>query len=170
MTKCTYPVNISMLLRIILTVGSISYLALHRDWVAGLGAANYLYLILPVLLTLLDLTDNAFKFDGALTDCARGFDYQIKDKLVDLGSYLFSYGVLDLDPVILYLTVWRAVGVGLFYLTRVSAWLVLFFDFVKEYMLYRYVFGQDFSHIPLVLAVKVFFEYYLHTVHLNRKY
>ena len=132
--------------------------------------ANYLYLVLPVLLTLLDLADNVFKFDGSLAGCARGFDYQIKDKIVDLGSYLFSYAALGLDPGVLYLTIWRAVGVGLFYLTSVSAWLVLFFDFVKEYMLYRYVFGEDFRHIPLVLAVKIFFEYYLHTVHLSRNY
>ena len=124
---CLNPINSSMIIRICLSILSIGLFSIYRGILY-----DHIYLILPLLLTALDFSDNLFKLDRDYSHCTRIFDYQIKDKILDVLSYLFSYFLLGLDRGILYLTLWRAIGVGLFYWTRMSKWLVVFFDFVSR--------------------------------------
>lgn len=46
-----------------------------------------------------------------------------------------------------------------------SSWLILFFDFVKEYLLYLFLFGKNFNYLLPFIALKILYESLFHTVH-----
>ena len=115
------------------------------------------FLVVPIVLTLLDFMDNIYTFNNG---CAHTFDYQFRDKLVDVASYL----LVPLDSTVFGLTIFRFIGVLLFGSTGQSYWLVLFFDFVKEYMLYSYFFSTP-VYLPVVVALKIMFEAWHHFNH-----
>jgi hypothetical protein len=168
MTICKDAINSSMIIRIILTIISIFLLSKYKISFIN----NNLYLILPILLTILDETDNIntfnLKYKGKLNGCTKTFDYQIKDKYVDVFSYLYTNYILGLDATIYKLSIYRLIGVILFGLSGISTYLIIFFDFVKEYMLYKYVFGDINTYLPVVIILKIIFEYYFHS-HVNKK-
>ena len=129
---------------------------------------KYIYLILPILLTVLDSLDNIFTIFYKYNDCTRLFYYQVYDKIYDSLSYLLLYLFLHLffsaDYILLLLIFYRIIGVILFSITKNKKWLIIFFDFVKEYLLYLFIFGKNYTYIYLFIFLKIFFEYYFHII------
>ncbi len=158
-----------MFIRIILTIVSLYFLSLSGVKII----TQNIYIILPILLTLLDETDNihtySLKYKGKENGCTKTFDYQIKDKIVDVASYFYTYSLFG-DTNIFYLSIYRLFGVLLFYFTKASKWLILFFDFVKEYMIYIYLFKDNFTYLPFAVIGKIIFEYYFHSKHNKQEY
>jgi len=113
-------------------------------------------LVLPILLLLLDEADNIFIRSNKT--CTKTFNYQIKDKITDVLSYLYAYTLFSLDVNVLYFTLYRLIGVILFYLTKSSIWLIVFFDFVKEYMVYTYFFENNYMYLVPCIFIKIIFE------------
>jgi len=131
---------------------------------------RYLFLILPIILTLLDWLDGTFKsrYNDTNETCGNSLYYQTYDKICDSVSYVWSYVLilyfLKGVPLLLFFIVYRIIGVSLFLLTKNRIWYVFFFDFVKEYILYRFVFGKSLNYIPLFILFKIGFECYMHVI------
>lgn len=169
-TKCSNPINNSMIIRIVLSIISLFLLSLSNNTFI----IKNLYIILPILLTVLDETDNihtySLKYKGKENGCTKTFDYQIKDKVVDVASYFYTFFLFNRDTNIFYLSIYRLIGVILFYFTKASYWLILFFDFVKEYMVYIYIFKDNYKYLPFAAIAKILFEYYFHSSVNKEKY
>jgi hypothetical protein len=153
---CRPRIQTSMTFRLIVSAVSLFILSYS---VPEFFLRKYLLLILPITLTLLDFTDNLLTFRNG---CAQTFDYQHKDKILDILTYFYTYALFPLDQNILWLTLFRTVGVALFLLTGASFWIVLFVDFVKEYMLYKYIFPTNLQYLPVAILAKYAFEWILH--------
>jgi hypothetical protein len=129
---------------------------------------KYLYLLLPILLTVLDAIDSIFilhyNYKNKYNRCKFGYNYQISDKICDSISYLLLFLFFKLDIILLLFVVYRIIGVVLFYFTKNSSWLILFFDFAKEYLLYLFIFGNNYIYLPIFILLKIGFEYYHHTI------
>lgn len=145
--NCNNAINGGMMIRLIST-----YLILKEN-----GEKNLLFL--PLILTGLDVLDNVLMTDKS---CTKTYNYQIKDKLVDVISYILLLFFYEFDEYIKYFIYYRLVGVLLYITTQNSAWLIIFFDFVKEYMIYRYVFGDNNRYLGISIIGKIIFEIYLH--------
>lgn len=162
---CHWVISRGMLVRYGLTVAAFCALLGNHS--------KHIYLILPVVLTILDFCDGFFiKYKNYILkeeNCYIEFEYQIVDKAVDSLSYLL-FLFLKFDYVTLFFIGYRILGVLLFYATRNGAWLILFFDFIKEYMLYRYLFGMNYAYLLPCMALKIAFEYYFHTFHNKNNY
>ena len=102
--------------------------------------------------------------NGKMNNCTKTFYYQYLDKICDSVSYLLLFFFFKLDNLLLYFVLYRIVGVLLFYLTKNSIWLILFFDFVKEFLLYIFIFGENYIYLPFFVNCKIAFEYYFHNV------
>ena len=110
--------------------------------------------------------------------CTKRFYYQVSDKIYDSISYLMVYVFLrqffrldaKSDMILLLFILYRIIGVVLFYKTKNSTWLILFFDFIKEFFLYLAIFGNNYSYIGLFIGCKIMFEYYYHTIHNPNNY
>jgi hypothetical protein len=140
---------------------------------------NNIYIILTVLLILIDSTDNKLYIYNNLNNntqlnCTHLFNYQCLDKICDSFSYLLSYIFLCLyfktDSILLIFILYRIIGVILFSITRNSIWLVVFFDFIKEYFIYLFIFNNNYVYIPLFILCKICFEYYWHKIKNNANY
>jgi hypothetical protein len=134
---------------------------------------TYIYLIIPILLSVLDSVDNKIaKFHGK--NCTNTFYYQTWDKVCDSFSYVLTYlflcFFLKSDVILLFFVLYRIVGVLLFSMTKNSRWLVVFFDFVKEYLVYLFLFGRNFNYIPIFIIGKILFEGFFHTMHNANNY
>lgn len=159
MLECFSLIQTSMVLRIGATLFSIFTLTQISI------SKQLLYLLLPIVLILLDEVDNIFKLinPSKTQDCTKTFEYQQLDKWVDAFSYCLSVWVFSLDSLIGGFTLYRILGILLFSLTKSSTWLIVGFDFVKESMLYRYLFGDNLLYLPIAVILKIGFEYYFHT-------
>jgi len=165
--KCTYQIKNGAILRIIVTMIVFYIISKNKG---NLFFAKYVYLILPILLIVLDKCDDTITIPLNDTKCAKTFGYQSLDKIVDCFSYLLLLSVLDYDPLLIFFIFYRIIGVLLFLLTRKSYPLIIFFDFVKEYLLYRYIFGTNYSYICLFILFKIIFEFYFHTFYNKSSY
>jgi hypothetical protein len=129
---------------------------------------KYLYLLLPILLTVLDGLDSIFllhyNYKKKNNGCKFEYYYQISDKICDSISYLLLFLFFKLDTILLLFVLYRIIGVVLFYFTKNSSWLILFFDFAKEYLLYLFIFGNNYMYLPVFILLKIGFEYYHHTI------
>lgn len=164
---CNSHIDNGMKLRYIVTIIClyvISLLANHQNIVQ-----SYLYVLLPITLTFLDSIDNLFKYyhyyDNRIKRCVKTFHYQYTDKICDVVSYGFMFMFFKLDNILLYLILFRTIGVVLFSITKKSIWLVVFFDFVKEYLVYSFVFGKNTQYLPIFILLKIAFEYYFHMIY-----
>ena len=160
MTNCNNYVFNGVLSRYIVTI--IAYFALffHKN---NTIIQKYLYLLLPILLTVLDKIDSVFKHFHKNKKCLKTFYYQYLDKICDSFSYLLLLLFFQFDNYYLFFALYRCIGVVLFSLTKNSKWLIFFFDFVKEYLLYLFVFGRNYNYMPVFILCKIVFEYYFHT-------
>ena len=154
-----------MTLRYIVTVITFYFLSLNV-----FTLKNYIYLILPIVLTLLDEVDNIFTTFYNANNCVKSFYYQSNDKICDSISYFLLYAFFKLDFIFLFFILYRVIGVILFYYTKNSSWLILFFDFAKEYLLYLFIFGNNFFYLPFFILCKICFEYYYHAIHNKNNY
>ncbi len=133
---------------------------------------KYTLIILPVLLYILDSFDNIPIRIYKQRQCNKQFYYQILDKIYDSISYVLVYIYLhyffrldtNSNTILLIFILYRIVGVGVFYKTKDSTWLIVFFDFIKEFLLYLAVFGNNYSYLFLFIICKITFEYYFHTI------
>jgi hypothetical protein len=95
-------------------------------------------------------------------------EYQQADKVSDALTYLMLLYFLPNDPVLSFFVVYRALGVLVYVLTQRVWPVIVFFDFVKEYILFRALFAHE-AYANVVLAgsvfLKVLFELYFHTIH-----
>lgn len=167
MVSCHKIISMGFILRYTLTI-TVFYILYKTH--AEQKSHNYIFLILPVLLTILDSTDciPIEIYTHNMNKCTTHlFDYQINDKICDSISYLllflfFTFKFNILVPLLFFI-LYRVIGVLLFYFTKNSAWLIMFFDFTKEFMLYIFFFGKNYIYLPFFVACKIGFEYYWHT-------
>jgi hypothetical protein len=86
-------------------------------------------IILPILLYLLDISDNILYYKNNM--CVDTFYYKINDKINDLLSYLLIYLFFPLNKIFLIFLIYRAIGVLLFAITRKSIWFTKMTDLYK---------------------------------------
>ena len=175
---CNYLTNKGMLIRYMSSLIVFYILLIHCK---NSFIKKYVYLILPIVLTVLDTLDGRFikLFINKSNNikhlrCTGLFNYQNSDKICDSFSYLLAYIFLTIcfkvDNILLFLILYRIIGVILFSLTKNSVWLILFFDFIKEYFIYLFIFSNNYMYIPLFILCKIIFEYYWHTVKNDNDY
>jgi len=146
-------IKLGAVLRCVTTVGTFLFLSFHKF------VKKYKYILLPIVLTLLDEVDSiplVFNLKSFYT-----FEYRYIDKIIDVLSYVFAFAMFKLDNLVLFFILYRMIGVLLFTFTKKSIWVIVFFDFVKEMMLYLYVF-DTYAYLPFFIFLKVCFEYYWH--------
>jgi hypothetical protein len=179
MSDCDTQVYNGTMLRYIVTILAFLVLAINMD---KKYIKNNIYLLFPCLLLLLDFVDgiflNIFTLNGYIHNniasniyfkCTKQYYYyQISDKICDTISYLFTYFFLRMfvkvDVMLLWFILYRIIGVALFYVTKNSIWFVVFFDFIKEYLLYTYLFSTNYVYLLFFILCKIAFEYGLHRV------
>jgi hypothetical protein len=158
---CNEYIYIGVIIRYIITIFSFYILFLFRN---DKTVNKYIYLIIPILLIILDGIDAIFTFLYKINNCRKTFYYQYLDKICDSVSYLLLFLFFKLDNILLYLVLYRTIGVILFSLTKNSIYLMVFFDFVKEYLLYSFVFKNNYTYIPIIVICKIAYEIYFHSV------
>ena len=164
---CIYRLRIGMFIRFIVTIFLIIHIKKYYY------ESEYILLILVGKLLITDAIDSIFTlfYKGNLKDCwnpCTGLHYyQSMDKVLDLLTYILIYFFLDCNPIIGVLIVWRFIGVFLFSQTKNRKWLVPFFDFIKEYLVYLHFFGKNNTYLPFFILAKIGFEYYLHVYRLS---
>ena len=102
--------------------------------------------------------------------CNTNHHYVLLDKLVDIFQYCIAiYFLSTLIPlniihILLGFTLMRLAGVFHYSANKNPLAFVLFFDFIKEYLLLFYVYYPDFTMGLLIetMIVKIVFEYYMH--------
>jgi len=168
---CKKYINYGMVLRLITTI--IAFFILYK-FIDNKFIKKYLFLILPILLTLLDIEDGLwiamYKYNGYYGGCFKTYYYQITDKIVDVISYSLLFAFFKLDMVLLFFVLYRIIGVIIFTLTRQKMSIVVFFDFVKEYLLYLFVFGKNYAYLPFFICLKILYEYYIHIIEFNKPF
>ncbi len=125
-----------------------------------------LNLILPVILFLLDGVDEIpslinLGYKNKKRAC-KTFRYQSLDKINDLLSYILTCIIFRLDKYFIFFIMIRTIGVSLFLKYRKVRYLILFPDFMKEYLLYRYFFGSNDKLLFFFYICKICIEYYWH--------
>jgi hypothetical protein len=159
-TLCNQYVYNGVILRYVITFLSFGILLYNIN---NRTIHKYLFLIIPIWLTILDGTDGIFFLLQKEIVCYKTFYYQILDKICDSVSYfLFFLIFLNKNYLLLYFILYRLIGVIIFYFTKSSKWLVFFFDFIKEFLLYMFIFGKNYKYLPFFILCKIAFEYKLH--------
>ena len=138
--------------------------------------------LLLVLLDIIDCNPLVLKlvrkykeYTGKSTDtekefCNTNHHYVVLDKLVDILQYCIAiYFLSPLLPlniihILLGFTLMRLAGLFHYSANKNPLAFVLFFDFIKEYLLLFYVYYPDFTMGLLIetMIVKIVFEYYMH--------
>lgn len=165
---CIYRLRIGMLVRFFVTIFLIIYVKKYYY------ESEYILLILVGKLLITDGLDSIFtlfykgNLKGCWNPCTGLHYYQSMDKILDLVSYILIYFLLDCNPIIGFFILWRFFGVILFNITKNRIWLVIFFDFIKEYLLYRHFVGKKNTYLPFLIIGKIGFEYYFHIYRLSK--
>ena len=168
-TNCHQKIKIGGYLRLIAT--AIALIVILKTI-----PPTYWLLILPIALMLLDSVDTktfySYSKTAGLTktNCNKLFMYQQLDKIMDVLSYIMVYVLFDLDKYFLGFLIWRIIGVIIFSITKVSLSLIIMFDFMKEYLLYKYLFSSNYAVLAVAIAGKILFEWYFHTYHNKPRY
>ena len=187
MVSCRNLYEYGMVIRTLVTI--ILFFILFSLMKNGNKFCNkYFLIILAVLLYIIDGTDNLpglyyyiYKPESVEAKChynirvesklnsykqgIKNYDtlyYNIIDKCVDTLTYIIAYFVFNLNSTFLYFLLYRIIGVILYLFTLNSRWLILFFDFMKEYLIYFFLAKNDLSYIWLFIILKINFEIYLH--------
>ena len=168
--------NIGIVNRIVLTV--IIYYVIYKFWykkggnkTIDLPKTQWFFIAFAGILTILDSSDRNWSLGFySKPDCSKTFYYQITDKINDSISYLASWYVFGLDNLYLYFALFRCIGIILFGLSRNAIYLILFPDLNKEYLVYLFLFGYNYSYIWMLVIGKMAYEYYHHTITNNQEY
>jgi len=158
--KCIKNINLGIIIRILSTILVLTLLSNYKNNLE-------IYLILPILLIVLDNYDNIFIKQKK---CTKTFHYQINDKLIDLLTYILVIIIFKIDNIYLLFLLWRTIGIILFNLTKKSIYLITMFDFMKEYLIYLYLFNRNNNYLGICVFGKIIFEYYYHTKVNNKIY
>jgi hypothetical protein len=139
---------------------------------------KYLLVILIVSLFVSDIADTTFpNFINSLftnekskyKSCNYTNFYVIKDKIADLASYILVFlFFFRTDYLLLAFILYRIVGIILYLITNNTAWFIPFFDFIKEYLLYNYLFKTN-KYIFIFIILKIIYEYFNYSI-LNSRY
>ena len=116
-----------------------------------------------LLLIALDIIDYRSK-KGA------EHNYIVLDKLIDIFQYCIAiYFLSPMLPlkiihILMGFTLMRLIGVFHHSLNKDPLMFVIFFDFIKEYLLLFYIYYPNFTIGLLIetMIVKIIFEYYMH--------
>lgn len=159
-----------LVIRVVLTL--LFYLFLRK--MENIPLINkYLYLILFVVLILLDIMECFYVIDiksilnpinlinNIKHNIVDNKSYQVYDKIIDVLSYCLLL-TFDIDNTLKFLILYRLIGVLIYLFTSNGKSLVVFFDFVKEYLLYIFIFGNNYNYIILFLLPKILLEYYFY--------
>jgi hypothetical protein len=152
-------INKGMISRIIITI--IVFISLQLILKRGNKFFNkYFLLILPIVLTFLDGSD--FLYMDSYVYKSNVLYYNLIDKCIDTLSYIVAYFMFNLDNVFSYFLIYRIIGVLLYMLTLNSKWFIIFFDFMKEYLIYYYFFNNNYKYLWIFILLKIYHEIYLH--------
>jgi hypothetical protein len=187
MVSCRELTNYGIIFRIIVTV--ITFIILFSLTKGGNKFCNkYFLIILALVLVFLDCSDLStylyyyyYKPNSKESRCIYELSpenkkvnnvngkkdrdqqyYNIIDKCVDTLTYIVAYFVFNLNSIFLYFLLYRIVGIILYAFTFNSRWLIVFFDFMKEYLIYFFLVKNDLSYIWIFIILKINFELYLH--------
>ena len=146
----------------------VSCLLLFMTYVMRVSFGKYMFVFLAILLTYVDGLDGTYIHKEK---CHKSFLYHSQDKICDLMTYAFLYVLFPNDKNVLYLILYRVVGVILFISKRDATWLIPFFDFVKEYLVYVTFFPPTLRDPKVwgLMVTKAVFENYHHRVKYNHK-
>jgi hypothetical protein len=187
MDSCKKFYNYGMIIRVFFTI--ISFFILYSLMKNGNKFCNkYFLIILAVLLLIIDYIDILpgvyyYNYNPESTEAKchyslfvesklknykqgiKNYDtlyYNIVDKCFDTLSYILAYFVFRLNNIFLYFLLYRMIGIGIYIYTLNSRWLVLFFDFMKEYLVYFFLAKNNLSYMWFFVLLKIIFEKYLH--------
>lgn len=106
--------------------------------------------------------------------CSLDETYEFFDKILDAFQNLIA--ILLIKPIIekniyynlLLFLVFRIIGIILYYLTKINQTYILFFEFIKEYLVLYLIFGSNIPNIYLILSIflKIIYEYSMHHKHI----
>ena len=184
MYSCVELINKGMISRIIITI--VVFIGLQLILKSGNKFVNkYFLLILPAILLFLDYCDvlqllyyEFYKPFTAESICGKKLNIKLRnhnpkngtlvyynsvDKCIDTLSYIVAYFMFNLDNVFSYFLIYRIIGVLLYMLTLNSKWFIIFFDFMKEYLIYYYFFNNNYKYLWIFIVIKIYFEIYLHS-------
>ena len=136
--NCNELINNEIIFRYVLTIISFTYLGIliYFD-LSNNFIKKFIFLILPILLLLLDISDNFFRhtytiilqsfgYNNNYNKCDYTFYYVYLDKICDSFSYVLTFLFLSIcfktDIILLLFIIYRIIGVVLFYTTKESIW------------------------------------------------
>jgi hypothetical protein len=130
---------------------------------------NRLLVSLTLLLTevdciLMKLYENNGYDIFSPKEFTKGYMYNLYDKIVDCMSYMLIMDIYKNDMLLLFFILYRMFGVIMFMRTKDGSWLVVFFDFVKEYLIYRHFFPVGTRYLVFFVSLKILYEYYFHKI------
>ena len=86
-----------------------------------------------------------------------------------MASYILVFLIFfKTDYLLLAFILYRIVGIILYLITNNTAWFIPFFDFIKEYLLYNYLFKTN-KYIIIFIILKMIYEYFNYSI-LNSRY
>lgn len=150
MNNCIININKGLHLRIILTF--IFFIIIKANEI------DNLLLLIPIIYILLDDIDNIYLKEK----CFKLFHYQKNDKIIDISSYILLLFIFKDDNILLNFIIYRLIGVILFTLTKKEIYLIIFFDFIKEYLLYKYFYKNNNDKMYYFIILKIILEIYYH--------
>jgi hypothetical protein len=157
------------LLRVILTILALPFIKNQKS-----------IIIIPIVLIILDSLDNVFiKYELIKTNnlhngtnCNRiNKYYKIYDKIIDILSYILYYVVFyDIlnDELLEFFIFYRLIGIIIYTITKNENYIIIYFDFFKEYIVCKYLGIQNIYLLVLFMVCKVIYEYILHKI-INQK-
>ena len=162
MGTCSRIVDLGQTVRILATVICLVLFSMGR--IKNIT----LYLVVPVVLSFLDIADSLIPFmhyyRTSGMNCHHTPKYFVADKWVDMASYISFFFFFKFDPWLLFFILYRLVGVLLVAWNGNVMNIVVFFDFVKEYLLFFYFFqGKYKLALGALMVCKCAYEYYVHT-------
>ena len=154
---CKDKLRLGLILRLVVTVIILYSLKFFSH------KKEDLLLLIVVKLILLDTIESLPTLfyrqqnETCWNPCTHLNYYQIPDKILDLFSYLLVFVILDYE----YLFILIAFLWGCLFKHPRREWLIPFFDFVKEYLVYLY-FWLQFHYIWVFFLCKIGVESYHH--------
>jgi hypothetical protein len=106
--------------------------------------------------------------------CSLNHKYLVIDKLIDVFQYIVAIYFLSAQlpkhviHVLAGFTLTRLIGIFFHIQTREPAYFVIFFDFIKEYLLLFYIYQPNLTLTILIQTIvgKIVFEYAMHKNHI----
>lgn len=101
-------------------------------------------------------------------DLTQSEEYQQADKISDALTYLMLIYLIPNEPMLHFFILYRAFGVFMYVWTQQTWPVIAFFDFVKEYVLFKALFAKsEYANMIFIVSIvlKIMFEVYYHTVH-----